>query len=208
MHETQGWTRPHKVPAVSEMLCMSSCKITLSPPTQTKPLDPSAHPTRTPSNYFLWVQGDSGRVQLDEEAQDLTRCSIETLCHMLHVPAAAADIIKADLAGLMLQILQGSSFESFHLTAANFLYLFSCQPAGRQLLLEMLTPDSAKPIIDLSLELLEAPDYNHSDLAIATGECPLQFAVLQLQHDATYMWDKTSIMIHSTDGEPKARSWI
>ena len=109
-------------------------------------------------------------MQLDEETQDVTCCSIETLARMLHVPAAAADINKADLAGLLLRILQGPSLESFRDTAANALYFFCSQPAGRQQLLEKLTPDSAKSLIDLSLKFFEAPEYNRSALIVATGD--------------------------------------
>ena len=121
---------------------------------------------------------------------------METLGRMMHVPAAAADIIKADLAGLVLQILQGPSSESFHVTAANSLYFFCCQPASRQQLLEKLTPDSASVVIDLSLKLLEAPDYDQSALDIAAGDilCSLLCSMVQswvwitLYHDSPNRW--------------------
>lgn len=139
-------------------------------------------------------------MQLDKETQIVTCCSIETLARMLHVPAAAADINKADLAGLLLQILQGPSFpESFCDTAANALYFFCSRPAGRQQLLEKLTPDSAKSLIDLSLKFFEAPEYNHSALIVATGDflCSLlscSCSVIQslvegnLYHDSSNCW--------------------
>ena len=100
----------------------------------------------------------------------MTCSSIETLGRMLYVPAAASDIIKADLVGLVLQILQGPFLKPFCVTAANSLYFFSCQPAVRQQLVEKLTPDSAKAVIELCLKLLEAPDDDHAALVIAAGD--------------------------------------
>ena len=90
---------------------------------------------------------------------------------MLHVPGAEAEIIKADLASVVVQFMQGPSLgsESTHVTVLNALYLFSGRPVGRQQLLEKLTPDSLRIMIDLSLNCLEAPDPNHSGLSIAAG---------------------------------------
>lgn len=81
--------------------------------------------------------------------------------------------MKADLAGLVLQLMQGPSIQSvagLSTTVLNSLYGFSCQPAGRQQLLQKLTPDSARIMIDLSLEYLEAPTACHAALVVAAGE--------------------------------------
>ena len=92
---------------------------------------------------------------------------------MLHEPAAEADIMKADLAGLVLQLLQGPSLKSvagLSTVVLNSLYGFSCQPAGRQQLLQKLTPNSARIMIDLSLEYVEAPHACHAALVAAAGD--------------------------------------
>ena len=119
---------------------------------------------------LLCIQGSDGRVQLHEETLGATRASIATLSQMLYEPAAAADIIKADLAGLVLQIMQGPSLESSVLIVIHFLNHFSKQPTGRQQLLLKLTPDIARSMIDMCLKRLEAPQYDEPALIIATGD--------------------------------------
>ena len=138
-------------------------------------------------------------MQLDDHTQDLTHSSIQTLGHMMHVPPAAADVIKADLAGLLLQILPGPLSEPFRMTAAYLLYFFSCQPASRQQLLEKLTPDSAKAVIDLSLKSLEAPDYDHAALVVAAGVVCCRAAAARCSHGC----GNTCIMMHQTVGQSR-----
>lgn len=111
-------------------------------------------------------------MQLHEESQDVTQFSMQTLFYMLREPAAAADIIRADLAGLVLQVMQGPSLKSvtgFPTIVINSLYGLSCQPEGRQQLLDRLTPDSARIMLELSLDALEAPTACHAALVFAAG---------------------------------------
>lgn len=92
---------------------------------------------------------------------------------MLREPAAEAHIIKADLAGLVLELMQGPSLQSvagLSTVVLNSLYGFSCQPAGRQQLLDKLTTDSSRIMVDLSLKYLEAPNPCHASLVVAAGE--------------------------------------
>ena len=92
---------------------------------------------------------------------------------MLREPAAEAHIITADLAGLVLQLMQGPSLQSVVGLPTVVLYNlhgFSCQPAGRQQLLDKLTPDSSRIVIDLSLKYLETPNACHAALIAAAGE--------------------------------------
>lgn len=92
---------------------------------------------------------------------------------MLREPAAESDIIKAGLAGVVLQLIQGPSLQSvagLSTVVLNSLYGFSCQPAGRQQLLEKLTTDSSRIMIDLSLKHLESPHPCHAALVVAAGE--------------------------------------
>lgn len=153
----------------------------------------SCTPTPFPASFLqpfcclLDIQGNDGRVQLHEETHGATCASIATLSHVLQQPPVAADIIKADLAGLVLQIMQGPSSASFDAPAVNFLYAFSKQPTGRQQVLEELTPDTARSMIDLSLKYLEASEYDHSALVIASGDiaCLLLCSCRILQSWAT-----------------------
>ena len=117
-------------------------------------------------------QGSNGQLQLHEDSEGVTQLSIQTLYYMLREPAAAADIIKADLAGLVVQIMQGPSLKSvtgFSAIVLNSLHGFSCQPQGRQQLLDRLTPDSVRVMIELSLDALEAPTPSHAALVFAAG---------------------------------------
>lgn len=109
---------------------------------------------------------------LDQERALTTRLSIEVLGWMFRVPAAAAEMVKADLAGTLLQIIQDPCMDVIHqLDAAvmGCLWLLNRQPAGRQQLLQQLTPDSCRVLIELSLKHLEA-QVNHHALICAAGE--------------------------------------
>lgn len=169
------WPAPH-IPY--ELLCASVCacpcmclSVRLCLCVCTAAPQPLSLPPPSQLVYcLLYKQGIHGRVQLHEETLVTTRASIATLRLMLYEPAAAADIIKADLAGLVLQIMQGPSLESSIATVINFLYHFSKQPTGRQQLLLKLTPDIARSMIDTCLKCLEAPQYDEPALIIATGD--------------------------------------
>lgn len=92
---------------------------------------------------------------------------------MLREPAAEADIVKADLAELVLQLMQGPSLESVDGLSPfllNALYGLSCRPAARQQLLDKLTTHSCGIMVDLSLKQLEAPNAYHAALVVAAGE--------------------------------------
>lgn len=119
-----------------------------------------------------YIQGSNGEPRLHEDCQHTTCLSIGALNWMFSVPAAAAEIVKADPAGLLLQIMQDPSFESIdNLDAAVMcsLWHLNCQPAGRQQLLLQLTPDSCRVVIQMALKYLESPP-DHEACVCAAGE--------------------------------------
>lgn len=137
-------------------------------------------------------------MQLHEESEGVTQFSIQTLYYMLREPAAAADIIKADLAGLVVQIIQGPSLKSvagFSTIVLNSLHGFSCQPEARQQLLDRLTPDSARVMIELSLDALEDPNACHTALVFAAGGALLLLCSFSpsLHYDLLCSWQGPSL---------------
>ena len=120
------------------------------------------------------MQDGSGKLQRDEGSKHIIRLSIEALNWMFIDPAASTEMVKADLAGLLLQIVQDPALELTRpLDAAVMcgLWHLNRQPAGRQQLLQQLTPDSCRVMIDLSLKYLEDPP-DHDALACAAGKLP------------------------------------
>lgn len=119
-----------------------------------------------------YIQDSNGETPLDEGSAHTTRLSLELLGCMFRVPAATAEMVKADLAGSLLQIMQDPHLDDVHqLDAAVMgdLCLLNRQPAGRQQLLQQLNPDSCRVLIQLCLKHLEAP-VNHAALVCAAGE--------------------------------------
>ena len=95
---------------------------------------------------------------------------MRALAYMLSVPASATETMKADLAGIVVEIMQEPEFESdpaVSIAAMTAAYRLSFLPAGRQQLLEKLTPASSAAMIEMSLKVLEDDNSETGGMLVA-----------------------------------------
>ena len=108
---------------------------------------------------------------MQEECISTVCNSICLLAYMLRVPDSG--IIKTDLAGTLMRLLQGEHFLSLPGVSSSVttaLYRYSALPAGRLQLLQQLTPAGSAAMVDKSLQMLEDRDSTDpGGLLVAAG---------------------------------------
>ena len=140
------------------------------------------HAAHSRVKYLLherYLQGRDGRLQLSEQSTDLTWVSLRTIYAMSAAARGSeANLLRADLPALLTKIIQCPACWKLEAGVADqavaCLHAFTMSPAGKQQVLQQLTPAVIDALMAVALRWLQDPGLEYGHYAVAAGQhfCP------------------------------------
>lgn len=138
------------------------------------------HASHSRVKYLLhegYLQGRDGRLQLSEQSTDLTWVSLRTIYAMSAAARGSeANLLRADLPALLTKIIQCPACWKLEAGVADqavaCLHAFTMSPAGKQQVLQQLTPAVIDALMAVALRWLQDPGLEYGHYAVAAGEVP------------------------------------